>query len=99
MINQVLRRDVEFVSAHPMAGREVYGVENSDDKIFAGANYIAVPTKRNTKEGILNCKKLGIYLGFARIASLSPEEHCSTESKLNNKRSGNPKVSPLLIII
>ncbi|MBR6558565.1 MAG: prephenate dehydrogenase [Clostridia bacterium] len=74
-INAVLRHDVEFVAAHPMAGREVYGVENSDDRIFNGANYIVVPTERNTKEGIDNCKKLGIYLGFARIAELSPEKH------------------------
>ena len=74
-INGFLREDVEFVAAHPMAGREVYGVENSDDRIFNGANYIVVPTERNTKEGIDNCKKLGIYLGFARIAELSPEKH------------------------
>ena len=74
-IQQILRDDVEFISAHPMAGREVYGVENSDDSIFRGANYIVVPTKANTPEAINNCKKLGIYLGFARIATLSPEEH------------------------
>lgn len=74
-INDILRDDVEFVAAHPMAGREVYGVENSDDRIFNGANYIVVPTEKNTKEGIDNCKKLGIYLGFARIAELSPEKH------------------------
>lgn len=74
-INAILREDVEFVAAHPMAGREVYGVENSDDRIFNGANYIVVPTERNTKEGINNCKRLGIYLGFARIAELSPEKH------------------------
>ncbi len=74
-INSVLRNDVEFVAAHPMAGREVYGVENSDDRIFGGANYIVVPTPRNTKEGIDNCKKLGIYLGFARISELSPQQH------------------------
>ena len=74
-IGAILRPDVEFVAAHPMAGREVYGVENSDDRIFGGANYIVVPTERNTKEGIDNCKKLGIYLGFARIAELSPEKH------------------------
>ena len=74
-INSILRDDVEFVSAHPMAGREVYGVENSDDRIFNGANYIVVPTPKNTKEGIDNCKKLGIYLGFARIAELSPQKH------------------------
>lgn len=74
-INNILRPDVEFVAAHPMAGREVYGVENSDDRIFNGANYIVVPTPKNTKEGIDNCKKLGIYLGFARIAQLTPEKH------------------------
>ncbi|MDD6309292.1 MAG: prephenate dehydrogenase [Clostridia bacterium] len=74
-IHAILRSDVEFVAAHPMAGREVYGVENSDDRIFNGANYIVVPTEQNTREGIANCKKLGIYLGFARIAELSPEEH------------------------
>jgi len=74
-VQAVLRPDVEFVAAHPMAGREVYGVENSDDRIFNGANYIVVPTEKNTKEAIDNCKKLGIYLGFARIAQLSPEKH------------------------
>ena len=74
-IQQMLRDDVEFIAAHPMAGREVYGVENSDDSIFQGANYIVVPTEANSREAIDNCRKLGIYLGFARIAILSPEEH------------------------
>ena len=74
-IQQMLRSDVEFIAAHPMAGREVYGVENSDDSIFRGANYIVVPTDANTQEAIDNCRKLGIYLGFARIATLSPKEH------------------------
>ncbi len=74
-IQQLLRQDVEFIAAHPMAGREVYGVENSDDSIFCGANYIVVPTPANSREAIDNCRKLGIYLGFARISTLSPEEH------------------------
>ena len=39
-IQDILRDDVEFIAAHPMAGREVSGVENSTDKMFAGANYI-----------------------------------------------------------
>ncbi len=74
-IGSILRDDLEFISAHPMAGREVYGVENSDERIFNGANYIVVPTQRNTPEAIHNCKTLGIYLGFSRISTLSPEEH------------------------
>lgn len=74
-IGSILRDDIEFISAHPMAGREVYGVENSDERIFNGANYIVVPTQKNTPEAIHNCKTLGIYLGFSRISTLSPEEH------------------------
>ena len=74
-IQSILRDDVEFIGAHPMAGREVYGVQNSDDKIFEGANYIVVPTEKNTPEAIETCKDLGKMLGFSRISELSPKEH------------------------
>ncbi len=74
-IQKMLRSDVEFIAAHPMAGREVYGVENSDDAIFRGANYIVVPTDKNTKEAIELCCDLGNTLGFADVSVLSPERH------------------------
>ncbi len=74
-IQSMLREDVEFIAAHPMAGREVYGVQNSDASIFKGANYIVTPTEKNTPEAIELCKELGRELGFARISCLSPEEH------------------------
>lgn len=76
-IQNILKPGVEFIAAHPMAGREVYGVENSDDKIFEGANYIVVPTEKNTEEAIETCKDLGKVMGFNRISVLSPEEHDS----------------------
>ena len=47
-IQAMLRPDVEFIAAHPMAGKEVYGVENSDDRIFHEANYIVTPTDKNS---------------------------------------------------
>ena len=74
-IQTMLRPDVEFIAAHPMAGREVSGVENSTDKIFAGANYIVTPSERNTPEAIELCEDLGRVLGFARISRLAPKEH------------------------
>ena len=74
-IQELLRPDVEFIGAHPMAGREVYGVENSDDTIFRNANYIVTPTGKNTEEAIRLCEELGWELGFARVSRLSPEEH------------------------
>lgn len=74
-IQSKLREDVEFIAAHPMAGREVYGVQNSDDRIFYGANYIVVPTQKNTPDAIKLCKDLGILLGFERVSTLTPEDH------------------------
>ena len=74
-IQSMLRDDVEYVPAHPMAGREVCGVENADDSIFRGANFIVAPTRKNTEEGIAWCRGLGQILGFRKISLLSPEEH------------------------
>lgn len=74
-IQDMLREDVEFIAAHPMAGREVSGVENSTDKMFAGANYIVTPTEKNTPEAIQTCMELGRLLGFSNVTALSPEEH------------------------
>ena len=74
-IQDILRPDVEFVAAHPMAGREVSGVENSTDRLFIGANYIVTPTAQNTPEGIQTCVELGRLLGFSNVTTLSPEEH------------------------
>jgi prephenate dehydrogenase len=74
-IQNMLPPMVEFISAHPMAGREVYGIENSDERIFYGANYLVVPTNCNTDEGIEACKRIGEILGFGRISEISPENH------------------------
>ena len=74
-IQAMLRSDVEFIGAHPMAGREVSGVENSDDGIFKNANYIVTPTEKNSEEVIALCERLGWELGFARVSRLTPEVH------------------------
>ena len=74
-LQAMLRQDVEFIAAHPMAGRETLGVRNADDGIFRGANYIVTPTDKNTPQAIEACEQLGRMLGFARISRLSPQDH------------------------
>ncbi len=74
-VQEMLRPDVEFIAAHPMAGRESSGVEYSDARVFQGANFIITPTERNSAEAIALCRALGEELGFARISELSPNEH------------------------
>lgn len=74
-VQDALGDKAEFIAAHPMAGREVGGVHNSDEAIFRGANYIVVPTERNSEHAIEVCCELGELLGFRRISILSPSEH------------------------
>lgn len=74
-IQTILRKDIEFIPAHPMAGREVYGVENSDPNLFKGANYIITPTSENTSGAIGLARTLGEILEFKSISVLTPEEH------------------------
>lgn len=83
-VQNALRKDVEFIAAHPMAGRECSGVENARAEIFEGANYIVVPTEKNTQEAIELCKDLGRELGFKHISELSVKQHDETVGFLSH---------------
>ena len=74
-VQSLLREDLEFVPAHPMAGREVYGVQNADASIFRGANFIITPTGRNSEQAIGRIEELARMLGFRKVSRLSLEEH------------------------
>ena len=83
-VQNALRKDVELIAAHPMAGRECSGVENAKAEIFEGANYIVVPTEKNTQEAIELCKDLGRELGFKHISELSVKQHDETVGFLSH---------------
>lgn len=74
-IQQNLRGDVEFISSHPMAGKEVSGVKFADDTIFHIANFIILPTEKNTKEAIDTMYQFAKILGFSNISELTVEQH------------------------
>lgn len=63
-IQNMLRPDVEFIADHPMAGREVPGVENSTDKMFVGANYIVTPTEKIPRRQLKPVLSLENFLAF-----------------------------------
>lgn len=74
-LQNLLREDLEFIGAHPMAGREVSGCKNARKEIFKGANFIITPTLNNTEKAINLCKQIGNEFGFGYIAILTPERH------------------------
>ena len=66
--------DLYFVGGHPMAGREVYGIENSIDDLFTGASMILVPVVAN--ESVMNLlNDLFLEIGFARVVKTDSENH------------------------
>lgn len=74
-IQSMIPEGAEFISAHPMAGRECLGVQNATDEIFKKANYLVVPTEKNTEEATVICEELGRELGFARVSRISVDKH------------------------
>ena len=75
-IQEILKdQSVEFIGAHPMAGKEVYGVENADENLFVNANFIITPTPANTQKAIDLISELAKELGFKTISVLTPSKH------------------------
>ena len=74
-VQRNLRKDVEFIASHPMAGKEVSGVRNSDDHIFEIANFIITPTPNNSKRAIAFMKDFAAILNFHHITTLTPKQH------------------------
>lgn len=65
----------EFIGAHPMAGREIKGIEGAREELFLGSNFIITPTDKNTKENIEKVKKIALLLGVKNIYEMTPREH------------------------
>ena len=74
-VQSFLREDAEFIACHPMAGREVSGVEYADCAMFRVANFLITPTAKNTRRGIAFAHALADDLGFARVTELTCAEH------------------------
>ncbi len=74
-INAVIRPDMEYIGAHPMAGREVYGYKNSLETLFHNCNFLLTPLEDNKEESIELLEEMARYIGAKRIVRITPAEH------------------------
>ena len=74
-IQELLPEGCEFVSGHPMAGRQGSGLGMSDAAIFNDSNYIIVPTEKNSPEAVRWLEEFAKALGCARSVKVSMEDH------------------------
>ena len=77
-LNQALELiddDIEYVSGHPMAGREKKGFAYASKEVFKGANYIIIEHEKNKKESITFMQNFVSDLGFKSVRIMSPYDH------------------------
>ena len=67
--------EVEFVFAHPIAGREKSGIKYSDEAIFHNANFVITPTNKNNEESLNLIETLAKQMGFKNVTRVSDIEH------------------------
>ncbi len=66
---------VDFIGCHPMAGKEVSGVEHAEKTLFQNAHFILTPQPGNTAEHLELMEKMGKHMGFRDVVRATPEEH------------------------
>ncbi len=74
-MRELLPKTVDFIGAHPMAGREVGGYQSSTDTLFDGASFLITPMKENKPENIELIREMARYMGCSHVVTTSPEEH------------------------
>lgn len=74
-IVEILPENIDFVFAHPMAGREKKGIDYATNEVFKGANFLIVETERNKEENIRKIEELALQMGFEHIKRTTPTFH------------------------
>lgn len=67
--------NVEFISGHPMAGREKRGYQYASAQVFQNANYILIEHQNNSKKNIERMEKFVSDIGFKSVKIMSAQEH------------------------
>lgn len=68
-------RNFKYVGCHPMAGKEVSGIENSTEKLFDNANMIIIENENTNAEAVQTLTELFIKMGFKLIKHCSADHH------------------------
>ena len=74
-IMPVLRKDLDFIGGHPMAGKEESGLKAASKDMFKNANYILTPINGNKEENIHTVTEIVRGMGCKRVVHLTPKEH------------------------
>lgn len=66
---------IHFIGAHPMAGREVSGIDGAMEELFDGASFIVTPFDDTPPDQLKEVCALAREIGFGRVVHTTPEHH------------------------
>jgi len=64
-----------FIGGHPMAGKEVGGLENAEVSLFLASSMILTPFPKTDPQAVRKLSDLMRSIGFARVVLTTPEHH------------------------
>jgi len=74
-VQSFIRKDIDYIGGHPMAGNEGKGVDSASETLFDGANFLLTPSSINKEKNIRIIESLLKSVGFGKISKVSPEKH------------------------
>lgn len=74
-VREMIPPSMDFISTHPMCGREGAGFSQSKSEIFQGANFLIIPHEKNKAEHIDMIRRLALELGASHVTEVTAEEH------------------------
>ena len=66
---------VDFIGCHPMAGKEVSGIDNAEGTLFRNTHFIVTPGPRATAEHLDLLHRMAEYCQFGDVIETTPERH------------------------
>ena len=72
---ECLPEGVDFIGCHPMAGKEVSGIDNAEATLFRNTHFIVTPGPRATKEHLDLLHRMADWCRFGDVIETTPERH------------------------
>ncbi len=72
---ECLPDSVDFIGCHPMAGKEVSGIDNAEGTLFRNTHFIVTPGPRATPEHLDLLHRMADWCQFGDVIETTPERH------------------------
>ena len=72
---QCLPDGVDFIGCHPMAGKEVSGIDNAEGTLFRNTHFIVTPGPKATEEHLALLRRMADWCRFGDVIETTPERH------------------------